>query len=46
MANTQEQMREARLRWFGHVERKTEEDAVMRTRNMEVIVHLEIVRQN
>ena len=25
-----ENIREARLRWFGHVERKTEEDVVMK----------------
>ena len=26
-----QKVREARLRWLGHVERKTEEDVVMRT---------------
>ena len=26
-----EKIREARLRWLGHVERKTEEDVVIRT---------------
>ena len=31
-----EKIREARLRWLGHVERKTEEDVVMRTSKMEV----------
>ena len=31
VANMSEKVREARLRWLGHVERKTEEDVVMRT---------------
>ncbi len=31
VANISETIREARLRWLGHVERKTEEDVVMRT---------------
>ena len=31
MANTSEKIREARLKWLGHVERRTEEDVVMRT---------------
>ena len=31
VANISEKIREARLRWLGHVERKTEEDVVMRT---------------
>ena len=30
MANISEKIREARLRWLGHVTRKTEEDVVMR----------------
>ena len=30
MANISEKIRDARLRWLGHVERKTEEDVVMR----------------
>ena len=30
MANVSEKMKEARLRWLGHVERNTEEDVVMR----------------
>ena len=30
VANIGEKIREARLRWLGHVERKTEEDVVMR----------------
>ena len=36
VANISEKIREARLRWLGHVERKTEEDVVMRTWKMEV----------
>ena len=31
MANISEAIREARMRWLGHEERKTEEDVVMRT---------------
>ena len=31
VANTSDKLREARLRWLGHVERKTEEDVEMRT---------------
>ncbi len=31
VANISEKIREARLRWLDHVERKTEEDVVMRT---------------
>ena len=31
VANISENIREARLIWLGHVERKTEEDVVMRT---------------
>ena len=31
VANISEKTREARLRWLRHVERKTEEDVVMRT---------------
>ena len=30
VANISEKMREARLRWLGYVERKTEEDVVVR----------------
>ena len=30
VANISEKIREVRLRWLGHVERKTEEDVVMR----------------
>ena len=30
VANISEKIREAKLRWLGHVERKTEEDVVMR----------------
>ena len=36
MAKISEKMREARLRWLGYVERKTEEDVVMRTHNISV----------
>ncbi len=36
VANISEKIREAILRWLGHVERKTEEDVVMRTWKMEV----------
>ena len=32
-----EKIREARLRWLGHVERKTEEDVVMRTGKTEMV---------
>ena len=31
MANISEKIREASLRWLGHVERKTEEDVILRT---------------
>ena len=31
VANISEKIREARLRWLEHVERKTDEDVVMRT---------------
>ena len=30
VANISEKIREAKLRWLGHVERKTEDDVVMR----------------
>ena len=30
VANMSEKIREARLRWLGHVERKTEEDVVLK----------------
>ena len=30
-ANISEKLRETKLRWLGHVERKAEEDVVMRT---------------
>ena len=36
MANICENIREVRLTWLDHVERKTEEDVVMRTWKMEV----------
>ena len=36
MASISEEIREARLRWEGHVERKTEEDVGIRTWKMEV----------
>ena len=44
VANTSEKMIEVRLRWLGHVERKTEEDVVMRTWKMEVGGHRKIGR--
>ena len=34
VANISEKIREARLRWLGHVARETEEDVVMRTWKM------------
>ena len=37
VANTSEKMIEVRLRWLGHVERKTEEDVVMRTWKTEMV---------
>ena len=37
VANISENIREARPRWLGHVERKTDEDVVMRTMKMEVV---------
>ena len=36
VANITEKIREGRLRWLGHLERKTEEDIVMRTWKMKV----------
>ena len=36
MATISEKIREAILRWLGDVERKTEDDVVMRTWKMEV----------
>ena len=39
-----EKIREARLRWLGHVKRKTEEDVVMRTCKMAVGGHRKIGR--
>ena len=36
VVNISEKIREARLRWLGHVERQTEEDVVMRTWKMDV----------
>ena len=44
VANISEKIREVRLRWLGHVERKTEEDVVMRTWKMEVSGHRKIGR--
>ena len=44
VVNISEKIREARLRWLGHVERKTEEDVVMRTWKMEVGGHRNIER--
>ena len=37
VANTSENIRETRLRWLGHVERKTEEDVAMRTWKTEMV---------
>ena len=39
MWQTFKKIRKARLIWLGHVERKTEEDVVMRTWKMEVGGH-------
>ena len=39
VANISGKIREATVRWLGHVERKTEEDVVMRTCKMEVGGH-------
>ena len=39
VANISGKIREARLRWLDHVERKTEEDVVMITCTMEVGRH-------
>ena len=39
VANISGKIREARVGWLGHVERKTEEDVVMRTCTMEVGGH-------
>ena len=44
VANISENTGAARLRWLGHVERKTEEDVVMITWKMEVGGHREIER--
>ncbi len=44
MVNISEKIREVRLRWLGDVERKTEEDVVMRTWKMEVGGHRRIER--
>ena len=44
MANVSEKIRKARLRWLGRVERKTEEDVVMRKCKMEVGGHRKIGR--
>ena len=45
MANISEKIREARLRWLGNVERKTEDDVVMITWKMEVGGHRKIGRR-
>ena len=37
VANISKNIREARLRWLGHVERKTEQDVVMRTCKTEMV---------
>ena len=44
MANISEKIRKAGLRRLGHVERKTEDDAVMRTWKMELGGHRKIKR--
>ena len=44
VANISKNIREARLRWLGHMERKTEEDAVMRTWKTGVSGHRKIGR--
>ena len=44
MANIREKRREVRLRWLGHLERKTEENVLMRTWKMEVGEHRKIGR--
>ena len=46
MANISEKIREARLKWLGQVERKIEEDIVMRTWKMAVGGHQKIGDQN
>ena len=46
VANIGEEIREARLRWSGHVERRTEGDVVTRTRKMEVSGDRKIGRPN
>ena len=42
MANISENIREARLRWLGHVERNTDEDVLMITWKMEAGGHRKI----
>ena len=44
VANIRGKIREAKLRWLGHVERQTEEDVVMRTWTMEEGEHRQIGR--
>ena len=39
VVNISEKIREARLRWLGHVERKAEEDVAMKTWKIEVGGH-------
>ena len=39
VANISKKIREAKLRWLGHVDRKTDEDVVMRTCKTEVDGH-------
>ena len=39
VVNVNEKIREARMGWLGHVERKTEEDVVMRARKTEMTGH-------
>ena len=42
VTNISEKIREARLRWLGHVVRETEEDVVIRTWKREVCGHRQI----
>ena len=44
--NISQTIRESRLRWLGHVERKTDEDVVIRTWKMEMIEHRKVARRH